>query len=104
MNIQEMIFRALLEYEAQGEVYTEKERVVLGCMANGSEMETVRKFLTTVELKEKFKIYSLEEINKAVQSLVEKDFIKARIVTTTTGLNFYELLNSQCDLEEFLEG
>ncbi len=104
MNIQEMIFRALLEYEAQGEVYIEKEKVVLGCMANGSEMETVRKFLTTVELKEKFKIYSLEEINKAVQSLVEKDFIKARIVTTTTGLNFYELLNSQCDLEEFLEG
>ena len=104
MNIQEMIFRALLEYEAQGEVYTEKERVVLGCMANGSEMETVRKFLNTVELQEKFKDYPLGEINNAVQSLVEKDFIKARRVTTTTGVNFYEILNSECDLEEFLEG
>ena len=55
-------------------------------MANGSEMETVRKFLNTVELQEKFKDYPLSEINKAVQSLVEKDFIKARIVTTTTGV------------------
>lgn len=73
-------------------------------MANGSEMETVRKFLNTVELQEKFKDYPLSEINNAVQSLVEKDFIKARRVTTTTGVNFYEILNSECDLEEFLEG
>ena len=104
MNLQEMVFRALLDYEAQGEIYIEKEKVTLGCMANGSEMETVRKFLNTIVLKEKFKDYTLDEINKAVQSLVEKDFIKARIVTTTTGVNFYELLNSECDLEEFLEG
>ena len=104
MNLQEMVFRALLDYEAQGEIYIEKEKVTLGCMANGSEMETVRKFLNSIELKEKFKAYTLDEINKAVQSLVEKDFIKARIVTTTTGVNFYELLNSECDLEEFLEG
>lgn len=104
MNLQEIVFRALLDYEAQGEVYIEKERVILGCMANGSEMESVRKFLNTVELHEKFKDYSLDEINKAVQSLVEKDFIKARRVTTTTGVNFYELLNTECDLEEFLEG
>ena len=73
-------------------------------MANGSEMETVRKFLNTVELQEKFKDYPLSEINNAVQSLVEKDFMKARRVTTTTGVNFYEILNSECDLEEFLEG
>lgn len=104
MNLQEIVFRALLDYEDQGEIYIEKERVILGCMANGSEMETVRKFLTTVELQEKFKEYSLDEINKVVQSLVEKDFIKARRVTTTTGINFYELLNTECDLEEFLEG
>ena len=90
MNLQEMVFRALLDFEAQGEIYIEKERVTLGCMANGSEMETVRKFLNTVELQEKFKDYPLSEINNAVQSLVEKDFIKARRVTTTTGVNFYE--------------
>ncbi|MDU1909884.1 hypothetical protein [Fusobacterium sp.] len=104
MNLQEMVFRALLDYEAQGAIYIEKEKVTLGCMANGSEMETVRKFLTTVELQKKFKDHTLNDINKAVQSLVEKDFIKARIITTTTGINFYELLNSECDLEEFLEG
>ena len=104
MNLQEMVFRALLDFEAQGEIYIEKERVALGCMANGSEMETVRKFLNTVELQEKFKDYPLSEINKAVQSLVEKDFIKARIVTTTTGVTFYELLKTECDLDEFLEG
>lgn len=73
-------------------------------MANGSEIEKVRKYLTSLELQEKFPENSLDEINQAVQSLVEKDFIRARRVTTTTGINFYELLGSQCDLEEFLEG
>lgn len=33
MNLQEMVFRALLDYEAQGEIYIEKEKVTLGCMA-----------------------------------------------------------------------
>ena len=104
MNLQEKIFRALIDFEAQGDVYVEKEKVILGCMANGSEIEKVRKYLTSLELQEKFPENSLEEINKAVQSLVEKDFVRARIVTTTTGMNFYEILGSQCDLEEFLEG
>lgn len=104
MNLQEKIFRALIDFEAQGEVYIEKEKVILGCMANGSEIEKVRKYLTSLELQEKFPENSLDEINQAVQSLVEKDFIRARRVTTTTGINFYELLGSQCDLEEFLEG
>lgn len=104
MNLQEMIFRALIDFEAQGEIYIEKEKVILGCMANGSEIEKVRKYLTSLDLKEKFSNYSLDEINQAIQSLVEKDFIRARIVTTTTGINFYEILGSQCDLEEFLEG
>ena len=26
MNLQEMVFRALLDYEAQGEIYIEKEK------------------------------------------------------------------------------
>ena len=104
MNLQERIFRELLDFEAQGEIYVEKEKVILGCMANGSEMESVRKYLNTVELAEKFSDCSLDEINQAVQSLVEKDFVRAQRVTTTTGMNFYEILGSQCDLEEFLEG
>ena len=104
MNLQEKIFRALIDFEAQGEIYVEKEKVILGCVANGSEIEKVRKYLTSLDLQEKFPENSLDDINKAVQSLVEKDFVRARIVTTTTGMNFYEILGSQCDLEEFLEG
>lgn len=104
MNLQERIFRELLDFEAQGEVYVEREKVTLGCMANGSEMETVRKYLNTAELAERFSDCTLDEINQAVQSLVEKDFVRAQRVTTTTGVNFYEILGSQCDLDEFLEG
>lgn len=104
MNLQEKIFRALIDFEAQGEIYVEKEKIILGCIANGSEIEKVRKYLTSLDLQQKFPEASLEEINQAIQSLVEKDFVRARIVTTTTGINFYEILGSQCDLEEFLEG
>ena len=95
MNLEEKIFRAVLDFEAKGDIYEEKEKVVLGCMANGSEIEKVKKYLTTLDL---------VDINQAIQRLTEKDFIKSRKVAETTGTYFYEILNSQCDLEEFLEG
>lgn len=104
MNLEEKVFRALLDFEAQGDIYEEKEKVILGCMANGTEIEKVKKHLTTLELEEILKEHSLDEINAAVQRLTEKDFIKSRKISETTGRYFYELLNSQCDLEEFLEG
>ena len=104
MNLEEKIFRAVLNFEAKGDMYVEKEKVILGCTANGSEMEMVKKYLTTVELVDILKEYSRDEINDAVRRLTEKDFIKSRKVAETTGTYFYEILNSQCDLEEFLEG
>lgn len=104
MNLEEKIFRALLDFEAKGDIYEEKEKVILGCMANGSEVEMIKKTLNTLELKELLQDYSIDEINSAVQRLTEKDFIRSRKVAETTGTYFYELLNSQCDLDEFLEG
>lgn len=104
MNLEEKIFRAVLDFEAKGDIYEEKEKVILGCMANGSEMETAKKHLTTIDLVDILKDYSRDEINEAVTRLTEKDFIKSRKVAETTGTYFYEILNSQCDLEEFLEG
>ena len=104
MDLEERIFRALLDFEAKGDVYEEKEKVILGCVANGTEVEQVRKYLNALELEEILKDYSLEDINNAVKRLTEKDFIKSRKISETTGRYFYELLNSQCDLEEFLEG
>lgn len=104
MNLEEKIFRAVLDFEAKGDVYEEKEKVVLGCMANGSEIEKVKKYLTTLDLVDMLKVYSRDDINQAIQRLTEKDFIKSRKVAETTGTYFYEILNSQCDLEEFLEG
>jgi hypothetical protein len=104
MNLEEKIFRAVLDFEAKGDIYEEKEKVVLGCMANGSEIEKVKKYLTTLDLVDMLKEYSRDDINQAIQRLTEKDFIKSRKVAETTGTYFYEILNSQCDLEEFLEG
>lgn len=104
MNLEEKIFRAVLDFEAKGDIYEEKEKVVLGCMANGSEIEKVKKYLTTLDLVDILKEYSRDDINQAIQRLTEKDFIKSRKVAETTGTYFYEILNSQCDLEEFLEG
>lgn len=104
MNLEEKIFRAVLDFEAKGDTYVEKEKVILGCVANGSEVEVVKKHLTTLELVEILKDYSRDEINEAINHLTEKDFIKSRKVAETTGTYFYEILNSQCDLEEFLEG
>lgn len=104
MDLEEKIFRALLDFEAKGDVYEEREKVILGCVANGTEVEQVKKCLNTLELEEILKDYSLEDINNAVQRLTEKDFIKSRKISETTGRYFYELLNTQCDLEEFLEG
>ncbi len=104
MNLEEKIFRAVLDFEAKGDIYEEKEKVVLGCMANGSEIEKVKKYLTTLDLVNMLKEYSRDDINQAIQRLTEKDFIKSRKVAETTGTYFYEILNSQCDLEEFLEG
>lgn len=104
MNLEEKIFRAVLDFEAKGDIYEEKEKVILGCMANGSEVEMVKKNLTTLKLMDILKEYSREEINEAIRRLTEKDFVKSRKVAETTGTYFYEILNSQCDLEEFLEG
>lgn len=104
MNLEEKIFRALLDFEAKGDIYEEKEKVILGCMANGTEIERVKKHLNTLELAETLKEHTLDEINSAVQRLTEKDFIKSRKISETTGRHFYELLNTQCDLDEFLEG
>lgn len=104
MNLEEKIFRAVLDFEAKGDIYEEKEKVVLGCMANGSEIEKVKKYLTTLDLVDMLKEYSRDDINQGIQRLTEKDFIKSRKVAETTGTYFYEILNSQCDLEEFLEG
>jgi len=104
MNLEEKIFRAVLDFEAKGDIYEEKEKVVLGCMANGSEIEKVKKYLTTLDLVDMLKEYSRDDINQVIQRLTEKDFIKSRKVAETTGTYFYEILNSQCDLEEFLEG
>ena len=104
MDLEEKIFRALLDFEAKGDVYEEREKVILGCVANGTEVEQVKKCINTLELEEILKDYSLEDTNNAVQRLTEKDFIKSRKISETTGRYFYELLNTQCDLEEFLEG
>ena len=32
MNLEEKIFRAVLDFEAKGDIYEEKEKVILGCM------------------------------------------------------------------------
>lgn len=104
MDLEEKIFRILLDFEAKGDIYEEQEKVILGCMANGSEVEMKKKYLNTLELVEILKTYSIDEINSAVQRLTEKDFIRSRKVAQTTGEYFYELLGSQCDLDEFLEG
>ncbi|WP_410207799.1 hypothetical protein [Fusobacterium sp.] len=104
MNLEEKIFRALLDFEAKGDIYEEKEKVILGCMGNGTQIEKVKKYLNTLELEKTLKEHSLNEINDAVQRLTEKDFIRSRKISETTGRYFYELLNTQCDLDEFLEG
>lgn len=104
MNLEEKIFRALLDFEAKGDIYEEKEKVILGCMANGTEVEKVKKCLSTLDLEKTLTGHSLDEINAAVQRLTEKDFIQSRKISETTGRYFYEIIKSECDLDEFLEG
>ena len=53
MNLQEKIFRALIDFEAQGEIYVEKEKVILGCMANGSEIEKGQKIFNIIRFTRK---------------------------------------------------
>lgn len=103
MNLEEKIFRVVLDFEAKGDIYEDREKVILGCMANGSEIEKVKKNLTTLDLMSILKEYTRDEINAAIKRLTEKDFIKSKKVSETTGTYFYEILNSQCDLEEFLD-
>lgn len=104
MNLDEKIFRALLEFEAKGDFYEEKEKVILGCVANGSEVERMKKNLTTLDLEATLNGYTLDEINQVVNTLTEKDFIKSKKIIETSGKYYYELLKSECDINEFLEG
>lgn len=103
MNLEERVFREVLDFESKGDIYEDREKIILGCMANGSEIEKIKKYLTTLDLMKNLSEYSRDEINDAIKNLTEKDFIKSRKVSETTGTYFYEILGSQCDLEEFLE-
>lgn len=102
-DLQLEIFKALLDFEALGDIYEEKEIIILGCAANGKELKNEKIVLTTKDIQEKLKDFSLREINENTQILADKDFIKINRVTTTANETHLELLKSLCDLEEFLE-
>nr|WP_307775361.1 hypothetical protein [uncultured Cetobacterium sp.] len=101
-TLQEMIFRELLNFESQGDVFIEKEIVVLGCAANGSTTEFQKKILDTRELQKKFEDFSLEEINENAQILADKDLIKINRVSAITG-NYLEILESLVDIDDFMD-
>ena len=90
-----MILTGLLNVEAEIKKITE-------------QIEKVQKDLDKVNAKladERFTSKAPAHIlERAIRRLTEKDFVKSRKVAETTGTYFYEILNSQCDLEEFLEG
>lgn len=102
-DLQLEIFKMLLDFESLGEIYEEKEIVILGCAANGRETKMEKKVLTTVEIQEKLKDFSIDEINKNTQILADKDFITINRVTTTDNRTSLELLKSKADLDDFLD-
>lgn len=102
-DLQKKIFKAVLDFESQGEIFEEKELVILGCMANGSKTEIVKKVLTTLELEKILSEFSLESINENTQILADKGFLKITPVTTTTKNNYYEINSSLADWDEFLD-
>lgn len=102
-ELQKQIFKAVLDFESQGEILEEKELVILGCMANGSRTEVIKKVLTTLDLEKLLPAFSLDEINKNTQILADKGFLRITPVTTTTKNNYYEINKSLADWDEFLD-
>lgn len=102
INLQKKIFEALIEFEKKGDIFEEKEIVILGCMSNGSTTETKKKLLNTIELQKMFPEYTLEEINENTINLAEKDFIKINRISSST-INYIEIINSLASLDEFLD-
>ncbi|WP_297431206.1 hypothetical protein [uncultured Cetobacterium sp.] len=101
--LQDKIFRELLNFHSQGDIFEEKEIITLGCMANGSTKELQKKILTTIDLQTLFQDYSLNEINENASILADKELIKINRVTTTTNKNYLELLEPLVSLDDFLD-
>ena len=102
-KLQEEIFKALLEFESQGDILEEKEIITLGCMANGSTTELQKKILTTLDLEKLLAGYSLDEINTNTSILADKGLIKINRVSTTVNKHYLELIKSLVDLDDFMD-
>lgn len=102
-KLQEEIFKALLEFESQGDILEEKEIITLGCMANGSTTELQKKILTTLDLEKLLAGYSLDEINTNTSILADKGLIKINRVSTTVKKHYLELIKSLVDLDDFMD-
>lgn len=103
LELQKEIFQEALEFFSQGEIYEEKEIITPGCFSSSVETEIKRKYITSVELENILKNYSIDEINEDVEKLIEKGFIRGNRIGLTTGNTFYEITECLCDLDEFLE-